>query len=81
MNYKEELKMVNASLGQSKPVPRADVQQLIAEAVLAEREACAVFCDQRERDPLDDEAPLVWLRAAQGIRMCSNAMCVAKPAT
>ena len=39
---------------------------------LEEREACAVFCDQREREPLDDEAPLVWLRAAEGIRMRSN---------
>ena len=41
-------------------------------AIAAEREACATLCDQRERDPADDEAPLVWLRAVEAIRMRSN---------
>ena len=42
-------------------------------AILVEREACARLCDAREAAPLDDEAPLVWLRAAEAIRERSNA--------
>ena len=42
--------------------------------VAAEREACAKVCDGREREPLDDEAPLVWIRAASAIRERSNAI-------
>lgn len=50
-----------------------DIRCAVDALVLAEREACAKVCDEREREPLDDEAPLVWLRAASAIRERSNA--------
>jgi hypothetical protein len=52
VKFREELRIVNASLGQSKPVSHADLQQLIAAAVAREREACANVCDTHTIDDL-----------------------------